>query len=231
MRILLVDPDDDRATTLGRALATAGAQVSRATSGSFALTMLEWNPHDVVASRLRVTDMNGQELCSIMREDPGLKELRFALVIWPDEVRPPEPWPGVDLILPSTMSGAAMLERIRGLVPDLAAPMPSTPPGPFTGVLDEVEPAGLVRSLAAAGRTGHLLVALAGSGGAVAFEAGRVVHAEFGEQTGSEALVALVSAARRERRGQFYFVPDEVGGLRGTPRTVHQDLDELLREG
>ena len=247
MRLLLVDPDEDRATTLGKALAAAGAGVTLAASGSFALTMLEWNPHDVVVSRIRLGDMDAHELCTILRDDPGLKELRFALVVWPDEVSPAPGSAGVDVILPSTMSAATMLERIGRLMPEIVPPPPEAPPPPadsrppasgdaepssssFAGSLDGIELGELARTIALAGRTGHLLVALATAGGAVAFENGRVVHAEFGDETGGPALAALVRAAHRERVGEFCFVADEGGGLRGTPRTVHQSLDELLGE-
>jgi len=79
-------------------------------------------------------------------------------------------------------------------------------------------------------RTGHLLVALESAGGSMAFEAGRVVHAEFGDETGRSAFASLIAAAHREGVGEFCFVADADGGLRGTPRTVHNGIDELLRE-
>lgn len=234
MRILLVDPDADRATTLGAALTSAGARVTLAATGSYALTLLEWNRHDMVVSRLRLADMDAHELCSILRDDPGLKELRFAVVVWPDEVSPKTDTAGIDLILSSTMSGPAMVERMTRLMGDVPT-LPLEPPPPIrepaadAGSLDGVELGALVRQLAGAGRTGHLLVALPGAAGALAFEGGRVVHAEFRDETGGLAFVTLVRAARSERAGEFYFVTDETGGLRGTPRTVHQSIDELLR--
>ena len=51
MKVLLVDPDGNRAEVLGEALSAAGASVTVAASGSFALTMLEWDRHDVIAAR------------------------------------------------------------------------------------------------------------------------------------------------------------------------------------
>ena len=243
MRILLVDPDGDRAATLGEALTAAGARITVATSGSFALTMLEWNRHDVIVSRADLGDMRGDELCTILRDDPGMKELRFALIAWPDEVSPSTGAAGIDVILPTTMSAPAMLEQITRLMPDVA-PLPVEPPAAvdtgsaapeaeesqgFAGSLDGIELGELARAIAEAGRTGHLLVGLETSGGAVAFEGGRVVHAEFGDETGGAAFAALIVAAQRERAGEFCFVADDSGGLRGTPRTVHKSLEELLR--
>ena len=244
MKILLVDPDGDRAAALGEALTAAGARITLATSGSFALTMLEWNRHDVIVSRADLGDMQGYELCTILRDDPGMKELRFALIARPDEVSPSTGAAGIDVILPSTMSASAMLARITPLMPDVA-PLPVEPPAVvdtdasaapeaeesegFAGSLDDIELGELARAIAVAGRTGHLLVGLATAGGAVAFEGGRVVHAEFGDETGGAAFAALIGAAQRERTGEFCFVADDSGGLRGTPRTVHESIEELLR--
>jgi len=33
--------------------------------------MLEWNRHDVIVSRADLGDMRGDELCTILRDDPG----------------------------------------------------------------------------------------------------------------------------------------------------------------
>ncbi len=249
MRILLVDPDTGRAGALAETLTAAGADVTLAASGSFALTMLEWDRHDVVLSRARLGDMEGHELCAILRDDPGMKALRFALIARSEEVDASVESVGIDLILPATMSAPLMMARIGRLVPEATSPPEEAPepprvelvepdtepdaeplPASFAGSLDGIDLGALARAIAEAGRTGHLLVALRSAGGSVAFEGGRVVHAEFGAETGPSAFASLVDAAHRERVGEFCFVADEAGGLRGTPRTVHNAIDELLRE-
>jgi len=261
MRILLVDPDADRAAALGQALSAAGARVTLAASGSFALTMLEWNRHDIIVSRAHVGDMQGRELCTILRDDPGMKELRFALVAEPDDVNADTA--GIDMILPPTMSASTMVARLIWFMPEvMSQPMTAPPPvelldaqpidsipvepmaedtcapvardaeefaSGFAGSLEDIELGELARAIAGAGRTGHLLVGLPNTGGAVAFEGGRVVHAEFADVIGGPAFAALISAAHRERGGEFCFVADDSGGLRGTPRTVHKNIDDLLR--
>jgi CheY-like chemotaxis protein len=262
MRILLVDPDADRAAALGEALSAAGARVTLAASGSFALTMLEWNRHDIIVSRAYLGDMQGRELCTILRDDPGMKELRFALVAEPDEVSADTA--GIDMILPATMSAPTMVARLIWFMPEvMSQPMEAPPPverseaqpaidaipvapmavdtcaaaareaeefsSGFAGSLEDIELGELAQAIAGAGRTGHLLVGLPTAGGAVAFEGGRVVHAEFGDEMGGTAFAALIGAAHRERGGEFCFVADDSGGLRGTPRTVHKSIDDLLR--
>ena len=132
MKALLVDPDPQRAPVLARALQAGGVEVSTATSASFALTMLEWNKQDVIISRARVGDMEGHELCAIVRSDPSTKDVRFVLVVAPGENAPSQTAAaGVDLLLPDALSSATMVTRVVELVrraQDATTPKPATPP-------------------------------------------------------------------------------------------------------
>ena len=117
MKVLVVDPDSTRAPALMRTLRDGGAEVTVAPSGSFALTMLEWNRHDVVLSRARIADMEGHELCAILKADPGTRDVRFVLVAGPDEVAPTATTDGgVDLVLPPAMTGSAIVPLILRLM-------------------------------------------------------------------------------------------------------------------
>ena len=138
MKVLVVDPDSRRAPVLQDTLMTGGAEVTVASSGSFALTMLEWNRHDVIVSRAHIDDMAGHELCAILKADPGTRDVRFVLVAGPEEVTPTETAAaGVDLVLPTSMTGSAILplvvrlmEADRTLAPDPATAAPTTPAAP-----------------------------------------------------------------------------------------------------
>ena len=131
MKVLVVDPDSTRAPALMQTLRDGGAEVTVAPSGSFALTMLEWNRHDVVLSRARIADMEGHELCAILKADPGTRDVRFVLVAGPDEVAPTATTDGgVDLVLPPAMTGSAIVPLILRLMQADRVPEPATPPAP-----------------------------------------------------------------------------------------------------
>jgi len=139
MKALLVDPDPQRAPVLAQALQASGAEVAIAASASFALTMLEWNKQDVIISRARVGDMDGHELCAIVRSDPSTKDVRFVLVVGPGENAPSQTAAaGVDLLLPDALSSTTMVTRVVELVrrqldatrPAAAKPI-FTPPKPI----------------------------------------------------------------------------------------------------
>jgi CheY-like chemotaxis protein len=117
MKVLLVDAERPRAEVLQALLAASGAEVSVAPSGSFALTMLEWNKQDVIVSRSRIDDMDGHELCSIVRSDPSTKDIRFVLIASPEEATAAETAAaGIDLALPSSMTGAMIVPLVVQLV-------------------------------------------------------------------------------------------------------------------
>ena len=128
MKVLIVDPDATRSPDLKLALATNGVEVTVAPSGSFALTMLEWNRHDVVVSRARIDDMDGRELCAILKSDPGTRDVRFVLVAAPGEVSAAQTTAaGVDLIVPPTLTPTAVVPLVLRLVPG-ADPKKTPPP-------------------------------------------------------------------------------------------------------
>jgi CheY-like chemotaxis protein len=125
MKVLVVDPDPKRAPVLQQTLLAGGTDVTVAPSGSFALTMLEWNRHDIVVSRGRLDDMGGHELCAIIKADPGTRDVRFVLVASSDEVSPAESAAaGVDLVLPPAMAGSAIVPLIVRLMNADRAPVP-----------------------------------------------------------------------------------------------------------
>jgi CheY-like chemotaxis protein len=132
VKVLIVDPDPNRAPALAQALVTGGAEVTVAPNGSFALTMLEWNRHDVVISRALIDDMGGHELCAILKADPSTREVRFVLVASADEVSGVESAAGgVDLVLPPSMTGSAIVPLVARLMRGDRTPVvPPEPPRP-----------------------------------------------------------------------------------------------------
>jgi CheY-like chemotaxis protein len=147
MKALLVDPDPQRAPALAAGLDAGGVEVSVAPSASFALTMLEWNKQDVIISRARLGDMEGHELCAIVRSDPSTKDVRFVLVVGNGEAAPAQAAvAGVDLVLPDALSSATIVTRVMQLVrrqmdstaaagsvtttAPIAPPRPIVPPSP-----------------------------------------------------------------------------------------------------
>src|SRR5436309_780740 len=85
-RVILIDPDRTALAALQAALGQAGIdEVLAVTSGSFALTMLERNRPDLIVSRVGVPDIDGYELCAIVRKDPLMTGGLFLLLASPGD--------------------------------------------------------------------------------------------------------------------------------------------------
>jgi CheY-like chemotaxis protein len=116
-KVLLVDGDAERRLVTAEALAAAGFEVAEAASASVALTTLEWNRPDVVVSRDDVPELDGFELCSIIRSDPSTKALPFLLLTGP--AGPPagaSTRAGVDLVLGGTFAASDVVSRVQRLI-------------------------------------------------------------------------------------------------------------------
>ena len=361
MRVLIVDPDCARASSLGDALAASGARPAVAPSASFALTMLEWNQQDVIISRAGAGDMDGQELCAFVRADPSTKSVKFVLVA--NDVTPAQAAQiGIDLVIPDGLIGQAIVTRVTHMMrrgaeaaaasaaavraaggsstaetsaadfptppapapqpaptagvettaflpplpaaapasspesaapppppspppavlassPESAAPPPPPPPPPpavlasrpesappppppppppptapasrpqsaappplteldavglngatrtFQGALGSLRLEDLTQAIASGNKTGRLLLVLGSGGGMIAFDGGRIVHAEVGDTTGETAFQSLVKASHREAAGKFCFIPSAPRDLANVPKTIARSVPDLL---
>src|SRR5262245_65496218 len=116
-KVLLVDGDAERRRLFGEGLVAAGLEVAEAATASVALTTLEWNRPDVVVSREDVPELDGYELCSIMRSDLSTKALPFLLLS--GAAGPPvgaSHRAGVDLVLGGPLVSSDGVRAVQRLV-------------------------------------------------------------------------------------------------------------------
>lgn len=235
-KVLLVDPEPDSRGAFERALRGAGYEVSVAASGSFALTQLEWDRPDVIVTQARVDDMDGCELFGLVRSDPKTGEIPFLLLAGLERhIAAQAAEHGVDRLSTGHVSVPLFLADVRGLLARESVPVSPAPPPPpepaaqvMRGTLDVMDLPALAQAIAMGGKTGRLTLGLATGPGALEFESGQLVHAEFGGETGEQAFADLVCASQAEGNGDFCFSPvsrEQIGKL---PRTVHRSVDRLL---
>src|SRR5262245_19723208 len=115
-KVLLVDGDVERRRLVGQGLVAAGLEVAEAATASIALTALEWNRPDVVVSREDVPELDGYELCSIIRSDPSTKALPFLLLASPAGPQAgAAARAGVDLVLAGAFGVSDVVNRVERL--------------------------------------------------------------------------------------------------------------------
>ena len=239
-RVMLIDPDRTALATLQEALARDGVtDVLAVTSGSFALTMLERNRPDLIVSRVGVPDIDGYELCSIVRKDPLMTGVLFLLLASPGdepaatmlEDKPDQTLAG-DLPLTAIVSEVANL-LARAAQPPVATREPTAPAAQpdgahgLRGSLAVMELPDITQAIALGNKTGQLVVTLSAGRGTMFFDHGRVVHAEFFGLIGETAFATLLVAAHGEATGSFAFNPLDAAAVAGA-KTIHRDLKQLL---
>lgn len=98
----------------------------------------------------------------------------------------------------------------------------------FQGALGSLALGDLAQAIVKGSKTGRLLVVLSTGGGMIAFDGGRIVHAEVGNTTGETAFQSLVTASHRESGGKFCFIPSAPRDLANVPKTITRSVAELL---
>src|SRR3989442_3262522 len=186
-RWLLIDPDRSSVGALQKALAEAGlTDVSAVISGSFALTMLERDRPDLIVSRARIPDIDGYELCGIVRSDPEFTGVLFVVLADAEDEVPAGAFEegGADRILVGAFSPETIVNEVRSLLAARTTPQPEPAPaaGPqgLCGALDAIDLAQVAQAISLGGKTGHLVLALASVEGTVVFDPRRSGHPEFG---------------------------------------------------
>src|SRR5882672_3399267 len=234
-KVLVVDANQDSRVALAHALAQAGYEAVVATSGSFALTMLEWEQPDLIVSYAKVQDMDGYELFTMVRRDPATKDTPFLLLAGRDRpIALAATEAGVDMTVTGDFTLATVMSRIKELLGDAppAAPVAKSAAEPgrssFQGSLGVMDLTELTQVISLGVKTGELLLSLSGGEGSILFEAGRVVHAEFAGKTGEPAFAAMVGASQREGEARFCFNRGEREALAGRPRTITRSVEQLL---
>jgi CheY-like chemotaxis protein len=118
-KVLVVDANQDRRAALAHALTEAGYEVAVATSGSFALTMLEWEQPDLIVSYAKVQDMDGYELFTMVRRDPATKDTPFLLLAGRDRpIALAATEAGVDMTVTGDFTLDIVMVRIAELLGD-----------------------------------------------------------------------------------------------------------------
>lgn len=246
-RVLLVDADRRNRVILQKGLTEAGYEVAVASSGSFALTMLEWDRPDLIVIGAQIEDMDGHELCSVVRSDPMTREIPFLLVT--DRRAAPISGvtgrDGLDMTRVEDYTPAIVLAKVKNLLrhhprADLPPPrgssqqagreVPAEAPGlTFQGSLGVLDLTAVVQTIAVGGKTGCLELSCATGSGVMTFESGRLVHAEFvGKAIGELAFAALMSASHGDITAKFCFASLEGKAVAEFPKTIHRRVEELL---
>jgi CheY-like chemotaxis protein len=223
-RLLLADPDRTRADVLAVALNAAGHDTTLACSGVEALTRLQDSDLDLLVTRDTVGDLEGADLVATVRANPATRTMPIAMLGGVAD--------DADLVLRADIRLPALLtgiENVLALHGRHYAPVAKTTPRAATGLrgsLDVMDVSEVAQAIALGQKTGRLSFTMPAGNGLVVFEAGRIIHAEYGALAGERAFAALVAAARAG--GDFCFTATARADVPAVRRTIEGTVGRLL---
>jgi CheY-like chemotaxis protein len=225
-KLLLADPDSARAGALAQALNAAGHDTTVAGSGFYALTMLERGRHDLIVTRETVGDLEAGDLIAVVRSDAAT--CKTPIVLLGGAVDDADLVLGPDTTLPVLLTGienvlAVHRRHVVSLAKSSGAPRLDSG---LRGSLEVMELPEVAQAIALGQKTGRLSLTMPAGDGLLVFEAGRIIHAEYGALSGPRAFAALIAAARRG--GAFCFTAAGREDVGRVTRTIEGSVERLL---
>lgn len=146
----------------------------------------------------------------------------------PSAPAPAESTPAVPVAKPAAAPASKAAAPVSPSLSELEAVGLNGAMRTFQGALGSLKLEDLTQAIATGSKTGRLLLVLGTGGGMVAFDNGRIVHAEIGNTIGETAFHTLVTASHRESGGKFCFIPSAPRDLANVPKTITRSVPDLL---
>jgi len=205
VRVLIVMPEQSRATKISHFLSTKGVTSELADGGFYALTMLERIKPDAIIVAQDVDDMSGFDVYDIVRSDEDLDSVRFILLDEAAQISGE-----IDTALTANAPPADILAALE-------RPAPSKPDrfhnrvhsasssSKVNGTLEVLTLFDLVMSLSQNGRSGRLYLYIGEDEAQVILQAGQVIHASFQGDLGEEAFKHIFFHSENTDDTEFLF--------------------------
>ncbi|RDI96043.1 response regulator [Meiothermus sp. QL-1] len=225
MKALILTSQPSQGSLLKESFALSGFEVRVEDSALYAMTLLERNRPDLIVSGATLGDLSGLEFFELVRADPQLAHIPFVLLA----DTPPAKTGEFDLVLPSATPAAEVVRSAYRLILDLTRKTHAPEMSPsLQGYLGDVSLFDLAQWLAKSAKTGRLHVEIGGERAGWLFSKGQLIHAEYGEKTGEDAVLHLLLQAERIRQGRFHFEPLGEADFFLEPITIRKTTDQLL---
>jgi CheY-like chemotaxis protein len=230
LRVLLIDSNVLFVKRLTEALRKEGFEVSHHAGAAYALTMIEWNPPDIILCATELREMGAFEIVPGLRSDPKTEKIPLMAIGSHSEKGPLEAYrAGCDDYIDRRTNPADIASHIRaflrsarhGFQPTEMIPTVETS---LSGNLAHLDLPGIVQMLDQSRQTGALHVNAGAIDAVLFFASGEILHAECGTVTGDEAVLQIVKDCQRAGIGVYKFI----AGATTSRQTVHRRATDLL---
>jgi len=224
--LLLVDADAKSLRVMEVSLKKAGFQVTTAIHGKDALEKVQISPPDLVLSETRMPEMDGLELCKVLKSDERFRHIPFVFLTNQKAVESKVKGleQGADDYLTKPIYIKEVVTRVRMILQKVEKDRiekKETKNG-FVGNLSDMGVVDLVQTFEIGRKTG--VIKLEGErAGVVYFKEGRVVDSELGRLRGENAFYRMLNTF--EGKFEVSFIPID------RPERIEVSTQGLLMEG
>jgi DNA-binding response OmpR family regulator len=229
-RVLLIDSNVYFVKRMTDALVKEGFQVFHHPEASYALTMIEWNPPDIILCATELREMGAFEIVPVLRSDPKTANTPLLALGNSAEKGPLEAYrAGCDDYIDRRRNPADIASHIRAFLRSSthgfkSTEMLSATDASLSGSLAHLDLPGIIQMLDQSQKTGALHVNAGKADAVLFFVSGEIHHAECEKLFGEEAVMQIVKDCHQSGVG-FYKL---VAGTIANQRTVHRRSMDLL---
>ncbi len=229
-RVLLIDSNVYFVKRITDALDKEGFQVFHHPVASYALTMIEWNPPDIILCATELREMGAFEIVPVLRSDPKTANMPLLALGSSAEKGSLEAYrAGCEDYIDRRRNPADIASHVRAFLRSSrngfqASEMLSTSDTSLSGSLEHLDLPGIVQMLDQSRKTGALHINAGENDAVIFFDSGEIHHAECGTLVGEEAFIQIVKDCQQSASGVYKLL----AGATASQRTVHRSSMDLL---
>ena len=235
-RVLLIDSNVYFVKRMTDALVKEGFQVMHHPEASYALTMIEWNPPDLILCATELREMGAFEIVSVLHGDPKTAKIPVLAIGSGADKGPLDAYrAGCDDYIDRRRNPGDIANHLisflhssrHGFQPN---ELLATTDTSLSGNLEHLDLPGIMQMLDQSRKTGALHINAGATDGVLFYEGGEILHAEFDKLAGDDAVIQIVKNCQRAGRGTYKFVAGTAAGQRTVQRRSMDLLLDALRE-
>src|SRR5882762_297958 len=236
LRVLLIDSNVYFVKRMTEALQKEGFEVFHHPVASYALTMIEYSPPDIILCATELRLMGAFEIVPMLRNDPKTASTPLMALGNSVEKGPLEAYrAGCDDYIDRRRNPADIAAHIRAFLRSSRhgfqpSEMLSTADTSLSGNLAHLDLPGIIQMLDQGRQTGALHVNAGESDAVLFFESGEIHHAEYGQLAGEEAVMQIVKDCHQAGAGVYKLVVGTIANHRTVYRRSIDLLLDALRE-
>jgi CheY-like chemotaxis protein len=236
LRVLLIDSNVYFVKRITETLKKEGFEVLHHPVASYALTMIEWNPPDMILCATELREMGAFEIVSMLRNDPKTANIPLMALGNSVEKGPLEAYrAGCDDYIDRRRNPADIAAHIHAFLRSSRhgfqpTEMLSTADTSLSGNLAHLDLPGIIQMLDQGRQTGALHVNAGEIDAVMFFQDGEIHHAECGKLIGEAAVIQIIKDCQGTGMGSYKLVTGTVVNQRTVQRRATDLLLDALRE-